>query len=121
MQQPITAVQANLSKNKLAIGTALVAFCQNLGAALGAALFISLGQTILVNSLSPALAKFSPEVDARKVVSVGATSFRSVVPASSVFGVILAYNQALTTIFVSSFLPFLQTVFCKPFFREVIN
>ena len=97
LQQPITAVQANLPKDQLAIGSALVAFCQNFGASL----FVSLGQTIFANSLSPALAKFAPEVDARKVISVGATNFRSVVWGSSVPRVILAYNKALTTVFVS--------------------
>lgn len=97
LQQPITAVQANLPKDQLAIGSALVAFCQNFGAAV----FVSLGQTIFANSLSPALAKFAPEADARRVVSVGATNFRTVVPEASMPGVILAYNQALTAIFVS--------------------
>lgn len=98
LQQPITAVQANLPKDQLAIGSALVAFCQNFGAAV----FVSLGQTIFANSLSPALAKFAPDADARRVVSVGATNFRTVVPEASVKGVVLAYNQALTAVFYLS-------------------
>jgi hypothetical protein len=101
MQQPITAVQVNLPKNRLAIGTALIAFCQNLGASL----FVSLGQTNFENSLRPALAKFAPGVDAIKIISVGATSYRTVVPEYSVPGVILAYNQALTATFVSISVP----------------
>lgn len=99
MQQPITAMQANLPKTQLAIGTALIGFGQNLGAAI----FVSLAQTILVNRLRPALATSAPGVDAEKVISVGATSFRTVVAESSVPAVILAYNKALTSTFVSIF------------------
>ena len=96
-QQPVTAVQANVSKNQLSIGMALVVFSQNFGAAV----FISLGQTTFENSLLPALEKFVPDVDAKTVASVGATNFRSVVPRSSLSGVVLAYNKAVTTTFVS--------------------
>lgn len=99
MQQPITAIQANLPRHQMAIGTALIGFSQNLGASI----FVSLAQTVFVNSLRPALAAFAPDVDAEKVISVGATSFRTVVSESSVPEVILAYNQALTATFVSLF------------------
>ena len=97
MQQPVTAIHANVSKHQMAVGTALLGFGQNLGAAV----FVSLAQTIFVNSLRPALATFAPDVDAEKVISVGATSYKTVVSKSSVPEVILAYNKALTTTFVS--------------------
>jgi hypothetical protein len=99
-QQPITAVQATISKDQLAVATSLVTF----SLMLGSALFISFAQTAFVNSLVSSLAKYAPEVDAAKVLSVGSTNFRSVVPASSVPDVILAYNDALTTTFVRSLL-----------------
>ena len=97
-QQPITAVQANLSKEHLSIGTALIVFSQNFGASL----FISLGQMTFGNSLLMNLAKFAPEVDAEKTFGAGATLFRTVIPKSSLLGVLLAYNKALTTTFVSA-------------------
>lgn len=104
-QQPITAVQAVISKDQLAIAMSLVTFCQMLGSAL----FISFGQTAFVNSLTSSLGKYAPEVNATKVLDVGATNFRTVVPIDSVPGVILAYNHALTTTFVSIPLELIQT------------
>ncbi len=95
-QQPITAIQANLSKEQLSVGTALVVFCQNFGAAV----FISLGQTVFENGLLPALRDLAPELDARQVVALGATNFPSVVPEDSVPHVVAAYNRALTRNFV---------------------
>lgn len=96
-QQPVTAIQANVSKEQLSIATALVVFSQNFGASL----FISLGQTAFENSLLPALARFAPEVDAAMVSKAGATDFRSIVPASSIPGVLNAFNETLTVTFVS--------------------
>ncbi|KAF4627086.1 hypothetical protein G7Y89_g11074 [Cudoniella acicularis] len=95
MQQPLTAIQAALPKSELAMGNAFLMFAQ----VLGGAIFVSLGQTIFSNQLGPALAYYAPEVDAAAVFAVGATNFRSVVPASSVAGVVLAYNRAITRVF----------------------
>ncbi len=100
-QQPVTAIQANLPKDQLSIGTALVVFSQNFGASV----FISLGQTTFENSLLPKLKQYAPEVDSQKVAGAGATSFRNVVPAASVPGVVLAYDKALTSVFVGICLP----------------
>ncbi|KAI4218228.1 MAG: hypothetical protein L6R36_009065, partial [Xanthoria steineri] len=97
-QQPITAIQAHLSKEQLSVGTALVVFGQNFGAAV----FISLGQTVFENGLLPALRDLAPELDARQVVGLGATDFRSVVPEDSVPRVVAAYNRALTRNFYLS-------------------
>ena len=97
-QQPITAVQVNIPRDQLSIAMALVVFSQNFGAAV----FISLGQTTFENSLLPALADLVPEVDAKKIARVGATNFRSVIPQSSLLGVVLAYNKAVVTTFVIS-------------------
>ena len=104
-QQPITAVQAVVSKDQLAVANSLVTFSQMFGSAV----FVSFGQTAFANSLKTSIGKYAPEVDASKVLDVGATDFRSVVPASSVPGVILAYNRALTTTFVS---PPLRSLLC---------
>jgi hypothetical protein len=92
----MTAIQTILPKEKLAIGNAFVMFMQ----LLGGALFISFGQTLFSSQLKIALPHFAPEVDASAVFAVGATAFRTVVPEASVPGVVLAYNRALTRVFV---------------------
>ena len=91
-QQAVTVVQANLPKEQLSIGAALVVLCQNFGASV----FISLGQTTFENSLLHTLRKSAPDVDPRVVMSAGATNFRDIVPKLSVNGVVMAYNTALT-------------------------
>ena len=100
-QQPITAIQTNLPRDELSIGTALVVFSQNFGASI----FISLGQTTFQNTLLPSLREFAPEVNAQQVADLGATNYRSSVPQSSVPHVVQAYNKALTTTFVSCISP----------------
>jgi hypothetical protein len=97
MQQPISAVQAALPKESMAVGNAFLMFSQ----ILGGAIFVSLGQTIFSNQLRPALRHFAPTVDVEAVYAVGATAFRTVVTEAEVPGVVLAYNQALTRVFVS--------------------
>jgi len=62
---------------------------------------VSFGQTIFSNQLRPALRVFAPGVDADAIFAVGATSFRTVVAEADVPGVVLAYNRALTRVFVS--------------------
>lgn len=98
-QQPMIAIQAVLPPSELAIGNAFIMFIQ----LVGGALFLSFGDTLFSNQLKSALAHFAPTVDAKAVFAVGATGFRSVVKASEVEGVVLAYNKALTTVFVSHF------------------
>lgn len=95
-QGPIVAVQAVSSKDQLAVATSLVTFCL----ALGAALFISFGQTAFANALKSGLKKFAPEVDVSDVLNAGSTNFKSVIDQASIPGVIQAYNNALTTAFV---------------------
>lgn len=85
-QQPITAVHAVVSTDELPVANSLVAFSQMFGSAI----IVSLGQTVFANSLKLSIREYAPEVDASKVLSVGATNFRSVVPASSIPGVVLA-------------------------------
>lgn len=102
MQQGVTAVQAALPPVMLPIGSAYVTLVQ----LLGGTLFISFGQTVLTNQLKLALAHFAPTVDPERILAVGATAFGTVVTPGQVPGVVLAYNQALTTIFVSGVLTY---------------
>ncbi|KAL1966513.1 hypothetical protein VTN77DRAFT_4435 [Rasamsonia byssochlamydoides] len=92
LQVPVTAVQAVIRKDQLPLGSALVMFCSYFGSAL----FVSLGETILINRLKPALGQYLPDVSPESVIRAGATNARSVVPASDLPGLILAYNQAIT-------------------------
>jgi hypothetical protein len=96
-QQPITAMQTILPPSKLPIGNAFAMFAQ----LLGGAILVQLAQTLFENQVGPALEIFAPGVDAQTVLSVGATAFRSVVSPEEEVGVVLAYNRAITRVFVS--------------------
>jgi hypothetical protein len=97
MQQGLTAIQAALPPSMLPIGSAFVTFIT----LLGGTIFISLGETLFTNQLNTALAHFAPTVDAKNLLAVGATAFRTVVAPNEVPGVLLAYNKSLTRVFVS--------------------
>jgi hypothetical protein len=97
MRQGITAIQAALPPAMLPVGSAYVMFIQ----LIGGTLFISFGQTLFTNQLKAGLNHFAPTVDVEKILAVGATAFRTVVTAKEVPGVLLAYNQALTKVYVS--------------------
>jgi len=78
-QIPITAIQANVSKEHISTATALIVFSQNFGASL----FISLGQTVFQNRLLSALKLYAPEIDTDVVLKAGATDFRAILPDTS--------------------------------------
>ena len=94
--QPVTAVQAVLSPDEVAIGTSLLAFSQYLGGAI----FISAANTLFNNVLVTSLHNFAPHVYAQAVIDAGATGFRNVVTASDLPLVLLAYNRAVVQTFV---------------------
>jgi hypothetical protein len=68
----------------------------------GGAVFLSVGQTIFSGGLLSALAKYAPDVDAKKVVEAGATAIKTVVKPAQVAGVIEAYNHAINRNFYLS-------------------
>jgi hypothetical protein len=100
MQLPLIAVQTAVPASQVSIGVALITFNQFFSASI----FITLTQTIFVNSLGPALKKFAPAVNTSSVINVGATSLREAVPANELTGVLMAYNEALMHTFVTPFL-----------------
>ena len=63
-------------------------------------MFLSIGQTLFNARLSINLSKVVPAEVVTKVVSVGATSVRSVVSASDLPAVLQAYSKAVTQVFV---------------------
>jgi len=94
---PTIAIQSSLPDKDIPIGTAIIVFSQ----IFGGAVMVSVGQTVFINGLSPALAKFAPSVSAATLINSGATNVRSVVPKDQLQNVLKAYNQALTQTYVS--------------------
>jgi len=73
----------------------LLMFSQNFGAAL----FISLAQTIFSSTLIHELPKEAPGIDVQAVINAGASSFRAVVSKALLPGVLLAYDHAVSRVF----------------------
>ncbi|TGJ86860.1 hypothetical protein E0Z10_g1867 [Xylaria hypoxylon] len=96
LQQALIAVQASLDMKDVPVGTAVVVFAQTLGGTL----FISVSQNIFSNSLVKELATIVPTVDPAEVIAAGATNLQSAFPPELVSGVVLAYNNALTTAYI---------------------
>lgn len=93
--QPLIAIQNNLKPELSPIAMAIQVFSQTIGGAL----FLSFAQTAFSNGLKDGLHRYAPEVDAGAVINAGATGFRALVGKSSLDGVILAYNQAVSHVF----------------------
>ncbi|KAI1366405.1 putative efflux pump [Xylaria arbuscula] len=95
LQQPLIAVQASLDIKDVPVGTAVVIFAQTIGGTL----FISVSQNIFTNSLVKELAVNVPTVDPAAVIAAGATNLQRAFPPELISGVVLSYNNALTTAF----------------------
>ncbi|KAH8687406.1 major facilitator superfamily domain-containing protein [Tricladium varicosporioides] len=87
IQQGFTAVQIVLPLEEVAIGTAAVVAFQSLGGAI----FVSVGNTILQNSL---LSSNIPDVDIQAVIVAGASHFRNVVPPEHIGELVNVYANA---------------------------
>ena len=92
IQQGVIAVQAVLPLKDVPVGTAIIFFNQTLGGAL----FIAVAQNVFQNQLVRNLTAVVPELDPRKVLEVGATAIKNVVPVQILHRVLIAYNLALT-------------------------
>ena len=64
---------------------------------LGGALSVSIAQNIFSNTLAKQIPKHTTGVDAASVISAGATHVREASPPGQLAGVLLAYNEAVTT------------------------
>ncbi|KAK4943703.1 hypothetical protein LTR10_016800 [Elasticomyces elasticus] len=99
IQQGFSAVQASLPLEEVPIGTAAVVASQSLGGAI----FVSVGNTLLQNNLLNANNdKIIPGVDVRAVIELGATKFRSVVPADALPALVNLYNNSLQEAFIAA-------------------
>jgi hypothetical protein len=91
-QQPPNAPQSVLPIQDLPIGIAITLFCRNLGASL----FVTAGNNVFDNQLRQGLINLAiPGIEPEALLAAGATSFRSIVPASFVTPVIGVYVAAL--------------------------
>lgn len=98
-QQPQVAIQAVLPKADIPAGASIVVFVQTLSGAI----FIAIGQAVLQNKLIQNLeaTNFSDaSLNISEIVAAGATQVRSLVPAQDLHLVLVAYNNALTRVFV---------------------
>ena len=94
----MVSVQEEVPAEESATGLAAV----NLFMYLGTAISISVSQTIFQSTLPGLLAQHAPGVDARAVLSAGATNIRGLVSPEQLPELLVAYNGALTRMFVSS-------------------
>lgn len=92
-QQGFVAVQSVLSLDQIAVGSALVSASQSLGGAV----FVSVGNGVLLNELYDAAL---PGVDINAVIVAGATGFRTFLPKEQLPALLNVYNQALRKVFL---------------------
>ncbi|CAK7262928.1 hypothetical protein SEPCBS57363_000306 [Sporothrix epigloea] len=95
MQLLSTVIQANVPPSDIPLGISYVMFCQYFGGAVA----ICGARTVLTSTMASALARYAPTVDAATVINMGVTDLRTVIPASEIQGVIVAYNKALVNVF----------------------
>ena len=92
VQQGYVAVQSVVTLEQLTIASALVSAFQ----ALGGAIFISVGNTVLLNELYDAAL---PGIDIDAIIAAGATGFRFFVPGKGIPALLDVYNRALQKVF----------------------
>jgi hypothetical protein len=100
MQLLITVIQANVPPSDIPLGVSYVMFCQYFGGAVA----ICAARTVLTSTIGSELAKYAPSVNAATVINTGVTDLRSVIPASEIDGVVVAYNKSLVNVYVSTIL-----------------
>ena len=95
LQLPLVAIQTVLDMTEIPTATALVLFMQ----LFGAAIFVSVGESLLTNKLVSYISRAIPGVNAAAVASSGATNIQHAVPPEYLHGVIETYNSALIQVF----------------------
>lgn len=99
IQQGFTAIQIVLPLDEVAIGTAAVVAFQSLGGAI----FVSVGNTILQNTLlSAADNNALPGIDIQAVIDAGASEFRNMVTTDQLPALLQVYNRALQKVFIAA-------------------
>jgi MFS family permease len=96
MQLPLIAVQTVLPLDLVPTGTAVVVFVQTLGGAI----CIAIAQSVFQNKLIEKVGQYAPGIDPAVVIATGATNIHLKIPPQDLEGVILAYDKALTQVFL---------------------
>lgn len=107
MQQALVAAQVVVSMDKIPTVMAMLVFFQSFGAAL----FVSVGQSVFQNKLISDLAKSVPDLNPVSIIAGGATTIRSAVPAQQLPLVLDAYNDAVRQTFIVALAMGCLTVF----------
>jgi hypothetical protein len=89
------AVQSGVPPAILPTAMAITIFSQSFGGAI----FLSFCETILTNSLTSLIPKYSPRTSPETVIDAGASAFRSHVRSEDLFGVLMAYAKSIDRIF----------------------
>lgn len=97
-QQPQIAVQTVLDDQDVPAGTALIFFSQSIAMAI----FISLGNSIFLNSLIARLKVTAPAVSSKTLLAHGATTLMTAVPEKLRDAVLRAYNDAICSVFYAA-------------------
>lgn len=95
LQLPLIAIQNVLDMSEIPIATALIIFMQ----LFGAAIFVSVGNSVLTNKIIEYISQTVPGVDAVAAASSGATNIKNSVPPQYVQGVVQVYNDGLIQVF----------------------
>ncbi|KAK8054932.1 major facilitator superfamily domain-containing protein [Apiospora rasikravindrae] len=95
LQLGLISIQSVTSGEELSSGMAFMVFTQSLFPAI----VLPLCNVVLVSSLKTQLPIHAPGLDVAAVIEAGATSFRKVVDAEDLVGVITAYAQSVDRVF----------------------
>ena len=92
------AAQTVLSKADISTGATLLAFATSFGGAI----FVSVAQTVLSNTLVSQLSQTLPGFDASIISNTGATDLKKQVPRDQLPTVLRAYNTGIDNVFYCS-------------------
>jgi hypothetical protein len=95
LQSAFTATQTALELADVPIGTAIVMFTENLGAAI----MISVAENVFTNQLTKNLERYVPSIDPQTVINGGATQLRNEAMPEDYNAVLNAYNMSLMQTF----------------------
>jgi hypothetical protein len=95
LQCAFTAAQTALPLADVPIGTAIIMFSENLGAAI----MVSVAENVFTNQLTKNLERYVPSIDPQTVISAGATQLRNEAPPEYYDAVLNAYNLSLMQTF----------------------
>lgn len=74
---------------------ALIIFSQSFGAAV----FLSLAETIFSNSFGNLISEYAPSINGQSIIDAGATDFRKIVSGTNLAGVLIAYAKSIDRVF----------------------